>query len=424
MTRIVAILVLLFLCFPDAMACTAAVISGKATSDGRPLLWKHRDTDELDNRLEYFSGAKYSFTGLVNSHGQAAPSLGGDEREVWIGANTAGFSIMNTASYNLNQDDVPLSSMDREGILIYKALGLCRTASDFEFLLDTLPKPLGVEAEFAVIDAEGGAVLYEVGNYSYVKYDANDPETAPGGYIVFTNFSFSGRESDRKGYERYVTASAVFDGFSCSGGKFTPSFIFENLSRSYRNDFMGVDYGESYCRMKEEGMFTGIVPDSDFIPRRSTSASVVVQGVLPGENPLHSVIWTLLGYPLCGTAVPVPVSRTDIVPDFLKSSDGSSNSIMCDIASGIKYSHVFRFSGSNGHGYLDLSHVFSCCGGPSLFSSCLDSDREIRESFVSLHEKYTEGDMSEETFYKSYLRMSPTFFKIYKDKFKYFIGTR
>ena len=137
------------------MACTAAVISGKATSDGRPLLWKHRDTDELDNRLEYFSGAKYSFTGLVNSHGQAAPSLGGDEREVWIGANTAGFSIMNTASYNLNQDDVHLSSMDREGILIYKALGLCRTAADFEFLLDTLPKPLGVEAEFAVIDAEG-----------------------------------------------------------------------------------------------------------------------------------------------------------------------------------------------------------------------------------------------------------------------------
>lgn len=26
-------------------ACTSAVISGKVTPDGRPLLWKNRDTD-------------------------------------------------------------------------------------------------------------------------------------------------------------------------------------------------------------------------------------------------------------------------------------------------------------------------------------------------------------------------------------------
>jgi len=30
-------------------ACTVAVVSGKCTKDGRPLLWKHRDTDHLRN---------------------------------------------------------------------------------------------------------------------------------------------------------------------------------------------------------------------------------------------------------------------------------------------------------------------------------------------------------------------------------------
>ena len=30
----------------EGIACTSAVITGKVTTDGRPLLWKHRDTGE------------------------------------------------------------------------------------------------------------------------------------------------------------------------------------------------------------------------------------------------------------------------------------------------------------------------------------------------------------------------------------------
>ena len=33
--------------------CTTAVISGKATNDGRPLLMKHRDTDDLNNIIKW-----------------------------------------------------------------------------------------------------------------------------------------------------------------------------------------------------------------------------------------------------------------------------------------------------------------------------------------------------------------------------------
>lgn len=32
-----------------ANACTSAIISGKVTPDGRPIMWKNRDTDNLKN---------------------------------------------------------------------------------------------------------------------------------------------------------------------------------------------------------------------------------------------------------------------------------------------------------------------------------------------------------------------------------------
>ena len=34
----------------DAAACTSAIISGSLTADGRPILWKHRDTSDLNNK--------------------------------------------------------------------------------------------------------------------------------------------------------------------------------------------------------------------------------------------------------------------------------------------------------------------------------------------------------------------------------------
>ena len=87
-------------------ACTSFIISGSATPTGRPMMFKHRDTGELNNRIAHFKGPKYRFIGLVNS-----PKLDG---EVWAGMNEAGLCIMNTASYNLREDSLDCP-MDREG---------------------------------------------------------------------------------------------------------------------------------------------------------------------------------------------------------------------------------------------------------------------------------------------------------------------
>ena len=92
--RPLAFVLALILTWDYAAACTSAVISGKITPDGRPLLWKNRDTGFEQNAVKYFTSGKYPFVGVVNCDVD-------EPDEIWIGTNSEGFSIMNTQSYNL-----------------------------------------------------------------------------------------------------------------------------------------------------------------------------------------------------------------------------------------------------------------------------------------------------------------------------------
>lgn len=281
------------LLFTDAIACTSAIFTGKATADGRPLMWKNRDTGELNNRLEYFKGPIFGFVGLVNS-----PSKGG---EAWAGSNEVGFCIMNTASYNIDLKEDRKLPKDGEGELMYRALGVCKTLQDFEYFLDTMTKPAPIEANFGVIDAFGGAAYYEVNSRTWVKRDANDPLLAPDGYLVVTNFSFTGREDEGMGYVRYSSAQYLVDKAFAEGVKFTPEWIINNLSRSFYHSLLGVDVVKSGLIKNTNGWFI----DQDFIPRKSTSAISIFQGVKPGEDPGNTIYWCALGYGPLAVYMPV-----------------------------------------------------------------------------------------------------------------------
>lgn len=73
-----------------AEGCTTAVVSGKYTRDGRPLLLKHRDTDTPDNKLMILAAGKYKALALVDSKDS-------NLENIWIGFNETGFAIMNSA---------------------------------------------------------------------------------------------------------------------------------------------------------------------------------------------------------------------------------------------------------------------------------------------------------------------------------------
>ena len=347
MKKILTILVsiLIMVPFNEAISCTSAIFTGKVTKDGRPLLLKHRDTGELNNRIEYFQGPKYGFLALVDS-----PSEGG---VAWSGSNNAGFSIINTASYNLKDDDVPSSMMDREGELMYKALGVCKNLKDFEYFLDTLSRPMGVEGNFGVIDAEGGAAYYEVNNHKWNKLDVNDPEVAPNGYFIVTNFSYTGREDEGMGYIRNCNTTYNVENYVLKeGGKVDPQWIFENISRSFYHSLLEVDW------RKDQELASGWFIDQDFVPRRSSSASMVFQGVKPGEDVSKTVMWTILGYPPLGVAVPMVVANGENIPSFMVKSESSENAQMCDMVLELK-KNVFPVKRGNGNKYFRFNYLYN-----------------------------------------------------------------
>ena len=223
MKRLCALLLFLVWSMVPVFCCTSVIISGKVRADGRPVMFKHRDTSHKSNDIRWFQGEKYSFIGLVNTDGPV-------ENEVWAGTNSAGFSIMNTATYDLKDDDVAKECMDREGFVMFRALEVCATVADFEHFLDTLAKPMGVEANFGVIDAQGGAVYYEVDNWKVRgRYDVNEE---PSGYRVVTNFTWSGRPEDRKGVDRYQKACRLLSESCIPVSDWDHDYLINTISRS------------------------------------------------------------------------------------------------------------------------------------------------------------------------------------------------
>lgn len=331
----------------DLQACTSAIITGKLTPNGRPLMWKHRDTGEENNRVEYIKGEKYNFLALVNSPDNTL--------DAWTGTNSVGFSIMNTASYNLKDDDIANKFMDREGEVMYKALAVCKTLADFEKLLDNYKRPIGVEANFGVIDAEGGAAYYEVNNDSWTKIDVNDPKIAPQGFLVYTNHSYTGRLNEGMGYIRYTNANTILLNKVATGEKITPEWIFKDLSRSFYHSVLGIDLvKDNYLLSKGTGWFI----DQDFIPRRSSTASVVIEGVKEGESADRTIMWTILGYPPTSIAVPLFVEAGENQPSFMVKSNESLNAKICDWSLEQKH-EVFGIKRGNGKMYLNFNKLYN-----------------------------------------------------------------
>lgn len=317
----------------EMIGCTSMIVSGRVSASGKPLLWKHRDTGTEHNFVERVSRpGEYAYVALFN---------GGDSllREAWMGMNDRGFAIMNTASYNLAPDTAKVK--DREGIVMSRALAVCRTVEDFSTLLDTLPKPLGVQANFGVIDAEGDGAYFETDDYTYKIYKLQDSET---GVLIRTNFSLSGNDTDGMGYirydnARYLTQQAV------AGHSLTPAHFTELCSRSFYHSMLEKD-----CAWDTTVRW---VVDQDFIPRYSSSASIVIEGCLPGEFDNNYIMWTTLGYPPVSHVEKVTI---DEVPRALRPTAEGWRAPACNNAIEFKRK-AFPVQRGSGKRYIDMDYL-------------------------------------------------------------------
>ena len=326
-----------------ALACTSAIISGSKTASGRPLLWKHRDTGCPDNRVELIKAHDncYEFVAIFDATDPC-------DTAAWTGFNEAGFAIMNTASYNLNNDDIPESQMDREGVVMKLALEHCATVDDFEQLLLSLPMPLGVEANFGVIDAQGHGAYFETGNYSFKRFNLED---APNGVLTRTNYSYSGRPDEGMGYVRETSEKYLFAPH-IAAADFTPALFTEEISRTFYHSLLGKDFTHSGDEW---------IVDQDFIPRRLSTASIVIEGVSPGESPALTTMWIALGYPPCAETFAARLGAAGGVPVELNGTTPDNHSPQCDIVKERK-AQVFSIERGNGQHYLNLSKLYNNAG--------------------------------------------------------------
>ena len=323
-------------------ACTSAIISASKTVNGRPLLWKHRDTGEENNKVERVAAenGNYEYVALYNASDSTLA-------EAWMGFNSQGFAIMNTASYNLKDDNVDPKEMDKEGVVMTIALQKCSTVDDFENLLKTLPKPLGVEANFGVIDALGNGAYFETNNYEYARFDLKD---APDGILMRTNYSYSGRKNKGMGYIREQNEHALFDSH-IRHNDFSPIVFTEEISRTYYHSLLDHDFTHDNIEW---------FIDQDFIPRRSSTASCCIEGIKDGEKPSCTTMWIALGFPPCAELRAAYLGENG-VPEELKGTLDNGHSPLCDETVARKHK-VFPIKRGNGKQYFKMSLLYNADG--------------------------------------------------------------
>jgi hypothetical protein len=392
MKRLIIFLFIPILLWP----CTSAIISGKATVDGRPLLWKHRDTDELENKAVYVANpGNLAYIGIANH----SDSL---NQEIWMGSNEAGFSIMNTASYNLNigeKADVP---DDQEGLYMRQALEKCRTLADFEKMLDETKGQRGVAANFGVIDAQGGAAYYETGYHSYVKYDANDPMTAPEGYLIRTNFSQSGQLNAGYGYIRYTSTSNLFFQ-KMREGKLSADFLILEATRNLNHSLLQQNLRK--MPLPNDSLTPHYIPFRDYVVRHNSASVLVVRGVKKDENPELSILYYLPGWSLSALTIPLWVALGENFPQEIKSKSIAEPPVLNQKALSLK-KLCYPITAGSGESYLNISPLINAGDG--------GFDRKIREKdrviltniealLPSFYEKQKLNPRDIQKFYKWYI---------------------
>ena len=330
--------------------CTIGVAAGKATQDGRPMIWKTRDTSAKNNEVYYntSSSNKFKFIAVVTANGSQGSSA-------WMGVNEKGFAILNSASSDLSGG----SSGPGNGTTMRLALGNCATLTDFEHWLDsTNVTGRQTQANFAVLDSTGAAAIFETAGNQYWKFDANDSTVAPDGYVLRTNFAFNGGakyglNDGIYSIERYRRTTKLVGDFFAGD-----SLNYKSILRTQMRDFSksnGEPVPVPYPRKWLSYRPYGYIYCFKSICRSTSAAAAVIQGVLPGKPAKFSTMWTILGQPASGIAVPYWCIAP--APSL---ADGYPTAPLCDIAKKIK---GLLFDYADNTNYIDSYKLLDGNGG-------------------------------------------------------------
>lgn len=276
-----------------ALACDVAIVSGMASADGRPILWKNRDdSNSFFQGLEWYAGQSDAVGGHVCLEEIFLPTR---THICSGGVNEAGFAVLNASVYS---DTTVEEFVNQDVALMKRALLECTDVACFEALLanwNDQPNSTDViSSNFVAMDAHGGAIMIEAqsGIGEPVRYTVHDANTAPSGFANHTNFN---RYVDNPGVERRERATTLLTELG-QADELTPLNVMQTVTK----DVCGDDVDSPPERF----------PTNLCISRAQTTAGVVIAGVRPGEDPRLTTLWANPGEPSLGVYAPVfPAAR-------------------------------------------------------------------------------------------------------------------
>lgn len=160
------------------------------------------------------------------------------------------------------------------------------------------------------------------------KFDANED---PRGYVIRTNFSYTGEENEGLGYVRHTCASTLFAPFEA--GSLSLVDLGSRLSRSMYHGLLDVDYRA----LAENGHLpskSGYIDSDDLITRYGTSSMILVEGVARGEDASLTTTWVQIGNPYLSPLVPLWTWQ-DIPAEMAMPMEGSDKT-MAQLAMDLK----------------------------------------------------------------------------------------
>ena len=295
MKRILLTLLSIALLHGASLACTSAIVTAQRSSEGVPLLWKHRDNTAFTNtRVDYITGGKYAYTAIV-------PNNENYRKGVYAGINEVGLAVITTATGHLpvaTPEEYKACDRKRSRLSLSRlALRNCATVDEFEEILRNGKRARGFDSNLGIADATGAVAYFEIWDLGYRRYDATD---RPDGFDVRTNFSHNGDPKKKGASKRRY--DLIMKTMSEHTEKFTPQQL--------------IDYSRSYDSYRRGNILANddlYVCANHTVPRYSTVASIVL--VCDGKNPRMLV---MNGHSVSSLAVPVYVKAKHNIPLCVK----------------------------------------------------------------------------------------------------------
>ncbi|MFO7676060.1 MAG: hypothetical protein R6X12_07085 [bacterium] len=299
--------ILLAIAAGAAAACTIGAFSGRATADGRPMLWKNRDVANPDQEVHHFTDARYRYVANVYA---------GESLKVWAGINERGFAIVNSDAHNIGGRD----QLD-DGVVMKLALGNCATLEDFAGLMDSLNEVGRDKAgNFGVFDSTGAVAMFEAANTFYHRFDADST-----GIILRANYAYAGDSNRQVGRNRHDRALELI-GRELAERELAVPFITRFLARDLGQ--VGFDPYPLPFEGRLGDLPFGFLPTDTTIGRAVTRSVEVMVGPRPGGPASDGMMWIMLGSPFASIALPLWVQGGP-VPELL---DGPGTARLCDEA--------------------------------------------------------------------------------------------